>query len=121
MSIQHENVFRDTTVKSSGSAPEQHLSPRKSPVQTRPLSRKARKARKARERRLTRQPWQVVPRWFQENTFAPTELPKGLHHPAIGYLVAVLLQVLALIATMLLRQVFPTFAFISLLAIFAIV
>ena len=118
MSIQHENVFLDTTVKSSGSAPEQHLSPRKSPVQTRPLSREARKAR---ERRLTRLPWQVVPRWFQENTFAPTELPKGLHHPAIGYLVAVLLQVLALIATMLLRQVFPTFAFISLLAIFAIV
>src|SRR6266571_5145084 len=101
MSIQHENVFRDITVKSSGSAPEQHLSPRKSPVQTRPLSREARKARKARELRSKERPWLVVPRWFRENTFAPGWLPERLRHSVVGYLVAVLSLVGTIAVTLL--------------------
>lgn len=73
------------------------------------------------KRPVTNSPWQNVHRWFLANTFTPTWLPKRWNHPAIGYVAAVLLQIVAVFATLLLFQIFSTFAFAGLLEILAIV
>lgn len=51
--------------------------------------------------------------WLQMATFAPTWLPRRWRHPAVGYVCAVLMQVVAILLTLLLAMVFPRFAFSS--------
>lgn len=63
------------------------------------------------------QPWLLLKRWFLDYTFAPPWLSKRWHHPLIGYVTAVLLQVIAVSCTMLLTKLYPTFAFIGILEI----
>ena len=50
-------------------------------------------------------------RWFAENTFLPDWLPRRWRHPLSGVLAAVLLEVLAALATLGLVQLVPTFAY----------
>ena len=60
--------------------------------------------------------------WFVSNTFAPSWLPVSLQHPFFGYLVALLLQTVAVLSTFLLDtrlQVF-TIAFAGLLEVLII-
>ncbi len=54
--------------------------------------------------------WQDVRTWFYENAFAPSWLHGRWNHRAVGYLVGVLLQVVAALATLGIIQAIPTFA-----------
>jgi PAS domain S-box-containing protein len=66
--------------------------------------------------------WKRLRFWFVNNTFAPSWLPERLQHPALGYLVAMLLQWLAVLITIYLGaqlQVFEV-AFAGLLQILAL-
>jgi K+-sensing histidine kinase KdpD len=55
--------------------------------------------------------WSHLIRWIQENSFAPRWLPEQLRLPIIGYLVAVLIEIAAVIPILLLLAPFPTFEF----------
>ena len=55
--------------------------------------------------------YQTAFRWFQANTFAPKFLASPWSHPAFGYLVAVLGQVLAVTAITLIVHGLPSFRF----------
>ncbi len=48
-------------------------------------------------------------RWLLANTFAPPWLKGPLSHPLVGYLAAIVLQVLAIFITLLLSRAFPGF------------
>ena len=61
-----------------------------------------------------------VQRWLLLNTFAPQWLPKLLQHTFVSYIIAVLLQIVAIALVMLLLHLFPTFVFPSVLLVFAI-
>ncbi len=63
----------------------------------------------------------AVRRWFQANTFAPSWMPDSLRHPAVGYALAVLLQVVVAAFNLLLLQLFPRFFFHSLVPILVVV
>jgi PAS domain S-box-containing protein len=52
-------------------------------------------------------------RWFQENTFAPNFLTGRVAHPALGYLVALVFQLVMSIAILALMHFYPTFRFPS--------
>jgi signal transduction histidine kinase len=58
-------------------------------------------------RQWTRGAWSSLQRWFVMNTFAPPWLPRRWQHPAIGYLVAVLLQLLITGCDLLLLLRYP--------------
>src|SRR5579885_1540509 len=58
--------------------------------------------------------WRFLRDWFVLNTFAPAWLPTTLRHPALGYLAALLLQVAAVIITIIITQFFPTYSFVGL-------
>lgn len=62
----------------------------------------------------------VVKRWRFEHTFTPDWLPVQLQHPLFGYLVAVILQAVAVSLTYFLAHIFPTFLFSGLLDVLAI-
>lgn len=64
--------------------------------------------------------WSEFQRWFLVNTFAPQWLPKPLQHPIAGYLIGIVLQVIAALGTILLMHVFPTFVFSGLLEILVV-
>ena len=66
------------------------------------------------ERRL---PLKALNDWYRTNTFRPAWLPEWLRYPVSGYLASVLLQVVAVMATLLLMQIFPPFTFTGLLEI----
>lgn len=55
--------------------------------------------------------WRPLTRWLAEQTFAPPWLSGPLAHPAVGYLLAVAGQALALLGTWVLAQFNPGFAF----------
>jgi len=59
-------------------------------------------------------------RWFLTHTFTPLWLPKQWRHPVVGYVVAILLQLIAIFATLLLLQIFPSFTFTALLEVLAV-
>ena len=65
--------------------------------------------------------WLAVRRWFQANSFAPSWMPDALGHPGVGYLLAVLLQVVAAALDLLLVQLFPHLVFRSSLLTLAVV
>jgi PAS domain S-box-containing protein len=60
-------------------------------------------------------------RWLQENTFAPKWLPEQLRHPLIGYLVAGLIEGMAVTLIMLLLFLFPSFAFHGIVTVAGVV
>lgn len=66
--------------------------------------------------RSRQSPW----RWFLDHSASPSWLPQHLRHPSIGYIVAILLQLIAVVLTMLLIRAYPSFAFSGLLDILAI-
>ena len=49
--------------------------------------------------------------WFQDNTFAPDFLTGAVAHPALGYVVAFLLQLVMCIAVLVLVHFYPGFRF----------
>ncbi|GAC1473765.1 MAG: hypothetical protein PVSMB5_25490 [Ktedonobacteraceae bacterium] len=55
--------------------------------------------------------WNTLALWLKRNTFAPRFLPGSLQHPLAGYLVAILLQILAITIMTLLLAAFPAFRF----------
>ncbi|TMC28079.1 MAG: PAS domain S-box protein [Chloroflexi bacterium] len=64
--------------------------------------------------------WRVLIRWFLTHNFTPQWLPKPWNHPLVGYIVAVLSQFIAVIVTMLLTQLFPSFTSTGLLEALAV-
>src|SRR5579872_1561440 len=63
------------------------------------------------ERATSRGSWASVHRWFLAHTFAPPFLSGRWSHPGVGYLVAVLLQVLVVMVMIVLAHTFPSFRF----------
>jgi signal transduction histidine kinase len=55
--------------------------------------------------------WQPARRWLVTHTFAPPWLSGRWAHPAVGYLAAVLLQVITVMCVMGLMWLFPSFQF----------
>ncbi len=64
--------------------------------------------------------WLELHRWFLISTFAPQWLPKWWQHPVVGYLISIVLQIIAGLGTTFLMHLFPTFAFSGLLEIFCV-
>jgi signal transduction histidine kinase/PAS domain-containing protein len=62
----------------------------------------------------------VVQQWIAANTFAPTWLPWRWQRPVVGYLLAVLAEMLAVGATAGLVQVFPTIEYRGIVSLLAI-
>ncbi len=59
--------------------------------------------------------------WLQTHTFAPLWLPARWRHPLVGYLLAILLELLAISLTFLLGHLLPVFAVQGTLVILGIV
>jgi signal transduction histidine kinase len=75
----------------------------------------------ARQRRLAGDTWRRLHRWVRANTFAPFWLPARLRHPALGYLAAVVLEVIAVALTLLLRMAVSAFSLLEALVILGVV
>lgn len=58
--------------------------------------------------------------WFITSTFTPAWLPEPLQHPLFGYVVAILLQVVAVLFTLYLDSQLQVFAFIGPLEVLAV-
>ncbi len=67
-----------------------------------------------------RRPGQRLRHWFARSTFAPSWLPEKLQHPFFGYLIALLLQALAVFVTVYLDDMLRVFIFTGLLEVLAI-
>src|SRR5437588_844240 len=65
--------------------------------------------------------WAGARGWLLANTFTPAWMTGGWRHPAVSYVVAVLLQVVALSMVVGLVQIFPGFPFAGALPILAVV
>ncbi len=52
-------------------------------------------------RRFVGNAWHRLLQWVRDNTFAPSWLPARLRHPALGYVAAVILEVIAVVLTLL--------------------
>jgi len=74
----------------------------------------------ARQRRLAGNAWRRLRHWVRANTFAPSWLPARLRHPALGYLAAVVLEVIAVALTLLLTMGMPAFSLLGLLVILGV-
>ncbi|MEO7022084.1 MAG: ATP-binding protein [Ktedonobacteraceae bacterium] len=61
-----------------------------------------------------------VRHWFVASTFTPAWLPARLHHPVFGYVIALLLQTMAVLATFYLDQGLQNFIFPGSLEVLAI-
>jgi signal transduction histidine kinase/PAS domain-containing protein len=75
----------------------------------------------AQQRRLAGNAWRRLRHWMRANMFAPSWLPAPLRHPALGYLAAVMLEVLAVALTLLLMMDMPAFSLPGLLVILVVV
>ena len=53
----------------------------------------------------------TIQNWFRTNTFTPSWLPKSWRHPAVAYGVACIVQVVAILLTLGVLQLFPDFSF----------
>src|SRR5207248_2535339 len=65
--------------------------------------------------------WETARHWLVTHTFAPPWLSGRWTHPAIGYLAAVLLQVITVMCVVVLVRLFPSFQFQAALVILCIV
>ena len=72
-------------------------------------------------RRRSRHAWRRVRAWVRANTFAPSWLPARLRHPAFGFLVAVILEGIAVALTLLLLAVVPGFGVHVLLGLLGVI
>jgi signal transduction histidine kinase len=72
-------------------------------------------------RRLVGNAWHRLRQWVRANTFAPSWLPARLRHPILGYLMAVMLEVIAVALTLLLSMVMPAFSLLGVLEILGVV
>ncbi|HEX6479698.1 MAG TPA: PAS domain-containing sensor histidine kinase [Ktedonobacteraceae bacterium] len=72
-------------------------------------------------RRFTRNAWHSLRYWIRANTFAPSWLPPPLRHPVLGYLAAVMLEVIAVALTLLLIADMPAYSLPVLLVVLAVV
>src|SRR5437879_5763335 len=104
MSIQHENEFSIPATNGNNVQPA-HQSDL--PSDTQKL--------KASNRQPVARAWHFLSHWLAMSTFAPSWLPRSLRHPAIGYLVAIVLEVVAVLTTIEILQLLPTYAFPTLL------
>jgi PAS domain S-box-containing protein len=64
--------------------------------------------------------WRLLYRWLFTHTFAPQWLPDKWHHPIIGYIVAIFLQLIAVFITGLVLQLFPSISFAGLLEVLVV-
>jgi len=64
--------------------------------------------------------WSKLSHIFLSNTFTPQWFPEAWRHPAIGYLLGVVLQVITALGTVFFMHIFPTFAFSGLLEVLGI-
>jgi signal transduction histidine kinase/PAS domain-containing protein len=74
----------------------------------------------ARQRRLAGNAWRRLRHWVRANTFAPSWLPARLRHPALGYLAAVILEVITVALTLLLMMGMPAFSLLGPLVILGV-
>ena len=65
--------------------------------------------------------WQFLRHWLAMSTFAPTWLPRHWRHSIFGYFVSILLQVSAVVITLLLINLFPSFEFAGSLEVLGVV
>jgi len=75
----------------------------------------------ARQRGLAENAWRRLHHWVRANTLTPSWLPACLSHPALGYLAAVMLEVIAVALTLLLMMGMPAFSLLGLLVILGVV
>lgn len=123
--MRHEESFPSTTELSSSAREGSHLSEQEQLVGKTPMPEPQRQIllERASEPRMParqRQASQRFRSWFMNSTFAPAWLPENLQHPFFGYLIALLLQALAVWATVYLDRVFGGFVFASLFEVLAI-
>ncbi len=64
--------------------------------------------------------WLAIGRWFRVNSFVPDWLPLRWRHPALGYIVAVVTELLALSIAWFLAHVVPRFEFRGLVELLGI-
>jgi signal transduction histidine kinase/PAS domain-containing protein len=64
--------------------------------------------------------WQKPIKWFLTHTFTPQWLPRPWNNPIVGYLVAIILQFIAIIVTTLLTQLFSSFTYTGLLEVLVV-
>ena len=55
--------------------------------------------------------WQAIRRWLTAHTFAPSWIPGRWAHPAVGYLAAVVVQIIVVTGLVSLIRLFPSFQF----------
>jgi signal transduction histidine kinase len=67
-----------------------------------------------------RSPWDVARRWVVGNTFRSLWLPEPLRRPLAGYALALALEVVAALATLVLVTVSPSFSFFGMLNILVV-
>ena len=68
-----------------------------------------------RQRHLAGNVWWHLYRLVRANTLVPSWLPARLRHPVFGYLAAVILEVIAVVLTLLLAVIFPGFSLFGVL------
>lgn len=123
--MKHEESFPSTTELSSSAREGSQLSEQEQLAGKTPVPEPQRQIllEQASDPRIPTRQSQASQRfrsWFMNSTFAPAWLPENLQHPFFGYLIAVLLQALAVWATVYLDQVFGGFVFASLIEVLAI-
>lgn len=64
--------------------------------------------------------WRMLLLWLKRNTFAPHFLIRPLQHPIVGYMVAILLQCVTVVAIAFLVIIFPAFRFHEALMLLAV-
>src|SRR5947209_2696636 len=75
------------------------------------------KDKKVHTNEVTGPSWQKPIKWFLTHTFTPQWLPSPWNHPVVGYLVAIILQFIAIIVTTLLTRLFSSFIYTGLLEV----
>ncbi len=86
-----------------------------------PGDQKSPEDQKAPGKSLPARALRALERWLAEHTFTPGWLPRYLRYPLLGYLFAILLEVVAIAITGSIVQFFPAFLFSGLLEILVIV
>jgi GAF domain-containing protein len=73
------------------------------------------------QRKIIERFWHYMDSWMRANTFVPPWLPARLHHPMFGYLVAVTLELMAVLLTLLLAASLHGFSMYGVLVVLAVV
>lgn len=65
--------------------------------------------------------WRRARQWVADNTFRSLWLPEPIQPPSVGYLMAVALEIVAALLTLVIILIIPTFSFVSILTMFVVV